>query len=143
MGSYEIVDKSQTPKDLTFVKFNFKNNLKYGMLNVCSTNKEIVTLDDLNTKITNDQEIEIYFPLLGDYYVKAYSSRRGFTLKRLLECIVKIATQAGKHAIRSNPHEFTEEATYKDFIGEYSITSDRDMSDIRRKKNRFYISLQS
>ena len=139
--SYKLVDR-KTPKGLKEIKFNFKNDSKFGMINLCCWHDEINKIENYNKKIINNTKIYIYFPMFDYFYVKEYSSKNGFTFKQLVDKIVKTGLQAGKYDTKHNPEHYFGPATEEDFIGEYAITWSERSSDIQIKGNKIFISVQ-
>ncbi len=142
----------KVPKNVKPIKFNFKDDPTFGMINLCCWEDEI---DKIETKLYNQKiintTIKIHFPIFGHppiidhFYVKEYSSKNGFTFKELVEKIVKAGLQTGKYYSAIEKIFQGEAKKYDsavDFISEYSIASNERFSDINIKGNNVYISLQ-
>jgi len=141
MKSYKLV-KREIPKNTKYIKFHFKNDKTFGMLNLCCWKDEIDEIDNANRTIIDHKKINIYFPMFDYFYVKTYRSNVGFTFRKLVDTIIKAGLQTGKYDTRYNPQHYFRPATAEGFIGEFAITSSLDKSDIEIKGNSIYISLQ-
>lgn len=141
--SFEIKER-KTPKGTKYIKFNFKDDPKFGMINLGTHvwKKDIDKIENINEKIIDDNIINIYFPIFDHFYMKTYESKNGYTFKKLFSKIMKTGIEAGKYDTKHNPDHYAVPATYEDFVGEYAITSNDKESDIEIKNNNIYISLQ-
>ena len=139
--SYRLTER-KIPIGTKPIKFHFKNNPKFGMLNMCCWKNEINQIEDPHKKIINRTKIHVYFPMFEYFYVKTYESKSGFTFKQLFDRIVRTGMRAGTFDTENNPDHYVGPATAEDFIGEYAITSNNRTSDIKIRGANVYVSIQ-
>ena len=140
--TYSLVNR-KIPKGVKPIRFHFKDDLNFGMLNLCCWKDEINNIKNYNRKVINNSKIKIYYPITSNYfYIKEYSSTNGFTFKQLIDRIVKAGIQAGRYYIKINPEYYPKNMTNMDFIGEYSIASSNKNENIYIKGNKVYINLE-
>ena len=128
------MERKQIPKNTTPIHFRFKDDPDFGMINLCSEKrKEYLKIKNYNDVVIKLDEINVYFPVFEQFYIKKYVSVGGFSLKDLFEVINHTGIEAGKHSKYG-----------RDFPCEYAITSSSKGSNINfnPKTGNVYISTQ-
>ena len=136
--SYTITKKIK-PKSVDFILFYNKNE-SMGVVNFNDMNLKKIA--GLTENIISDEVIEINFPISDHYFTMEYKSKNGWTLKKLLTTIYKIAIIAGQYLIKYQPHMFlgSDNPSPADFVDKFYIQSNNKKSDIMKKNNKIYIN---
>ena len=136
--SYTITKKIK-PKGVDFILFYNKNEAT-GTINFNDMNLKKIA--GLTENVISDEVIEINFPISDHYFTMEYKSKNGWTLKKLLTTINKIAIVAGQYIIKYQPHMFldSDNPSPADFVDKFYIHSNSKKSDIMKKNNKIYIN---
>ena len=127
------------PKNLKNIKFQFKNNNHFGMINLCCLDQDLIKIKDINSLVTQRKRIFIYFPVFDHFYITEFQSENGFTLKQLI-INIRIAGLAAftYYAILNN----LDPSVHRSALGEYALTWTPQQSDIQITNDQIYISVQ-
>lgn len=111
-------------------ELKFIDNDKFGMINLDSSGNltddesEFFKIKHIDDLIISDENIKIYYPAYEIYYVNEYSSKKGFTLKKLLQLINKMGYNFHYSDYLQNPTYYNingcEDAA--DSVEEYSVS---------------------
>jgi hypothetical protein len=135
--SYKIT-KIIKPKGVDFILFNNKDE-SAGIVNF--NEMKLNNIFGLNEKVSNDESIEINFPIFDHYFAMEYKSKNGWTLKKLIATIHKTGVLAGRYLAQYRPQVFTEtEPVPADFVNKYCMVSNSKKSDIMKKNNVIYVN---
>jgi len=130
------------PSNLKNINFNFKDNSDFGMINLCCWQKDLQNIEHPNKIVLNNEKVQIYYPMFDHYYTKTYTNQSGFTLKQLVDRIVKVGNQAGKYHAKHHPQDYTGEPDPSAMTGEYAITWSPQGSDLKYKGSKVFVTLQ-
>lgn len=139
------IQERDIPSDAHHILFYLKNTSDFGMINLTSIpselEKEIKRIEDYNSIVITKTEINIHYPYFKKYFIQTYTSQTGFTLRELIEAIVRTGIKSGEYAIQTTPERYAN-VTADDFINSYAITCYNTNSDIRIKGNNVYVLVQ-
>lgn len=138
------VKRKEIPKNTTPIHFRFKDDPDFGMINLCGgKRKEYLKIKNYDKIVIKLDEINVYFPVFEQFYIKKYVSVGGFSLKDLFKVINHTGIDAGKHSKYGSDMKY-HFASRGDFPCEYAITSSPKGSNINfnPKTGNVYISTQ-
>ncbi len=69
------VVERKVPNGTKPIHFRFKDDDKFGMLNLCCWKDEINKIKDNNKKVITNKTIKIYIPIFDNFYQKSYTSQ--------------------------------------------------------------------
>ena len=123
----------EIPKNITRVNFRFKNDPKFGMINICGWKKEHTLIKNYTSVIIKKNTIHVHFPVFEHFYRMKHTSLGGFSLKDLFRVIHLTGVAAGKTTKYDN-----------DFSCAFAITSSNKGSSIKYQANtgNVFISTQ-
>ncbi len=123
----------EIPKNITRINFRFKDDPKFGMINICLWKKEHTLIKNYTSVIIKKNTIHVHFPVFEHFYKMKHTSLGGFSLKDLFRVIHLTGVAAGKTTKYDD-----------DFSCAFAITSSNKASDIKYQANtgNVFISTQ-
>jgi hypothetical protein len=110
-----------------------------GIINLCNWEEDLSNIENRNRLVVDRTTIKVYFPMFESFYTKTFNSDTGFTLNRLIKCIVYTGLQTGDYLV---DHPIIGVPNGSLFIAPYSIISG-DSSDIKIRGYNVYVSVNS
>ena len=142
MPPYTISKKSK-PKNSTYILFNFKNDPKNGVIDFVDI-KKLSLIDDINKVVIPEEKIEINFPICDHYFTQTVTSKNGWTLKKLLQCIYKVGLSSAEYLYKYQPASVKEFVSSPlEYVNTFSLISNSRRSDIIKKDCAIYVNLHN